>query len=186
MKSIAASTVPADRPLRRRTTRRRSRRLDHGRPVARIELAPLAAICLTATGLIASAYPLQTHALTVDLPAPLPGDYLGPLTPTRDVLTVDKRLALRWNGAAIDKRDLPSITMQRQARTDPGALLFRPDGDVAYADTLAILALLQRSGAIDRCFRFSQLALFGRYEQSERPPDPAPADTTRCDPVTAW
>ena len=123
--------------------------------------------------------------MTVDLPLPLPDDYLGPLTPVYDVLALDERLTLRWNGTVITAEELPSILGQRQARPDPGAMLLRPDANVGYRDTLALIALLERHGAIDGCFRFSQLGRFGRFEDAVNPYLPAPPDYTLCDPTPA-
>ena len=177
--------MPADPVGRRRSARSRWRTFDHGRPIAQIDLAPFAAVVLIAGTLVASTYQLQTHALTVDLPVPLPAGSRGPLTPLYDVLALDEHLTLRWNGAVITAQELPLIIRQRQAKPDPGAMLFRPDADVSYRDTLAVIALLERHGAIDGCFRFSQLGRFGRFEDAVSPNLPAPPDYTLCDPTPA-
>ncbi|WP_041685376.1 ExbD/TolR family protein [Erythrobacter litoralis] len=153
------------RKLRPRTPRRR---FDHGAPIARPSLAPLAAVWLIAAALCMGAYVNPPHALLVGLPAPLPRDTIGVLTPSYDLLDLDAEGTIRWNGHPVTEEQLRAILSESGQRSPQGALLFHPQHDVAYGDALGLLAIVHREGAIDGCFRFSEIQRFADYEN---PPD---------------
>ena len=166
---------------RRRDTARLPRRYDHGLPIWRPNLAPLAAVWLVAAGLCMGVYVDPPHALLVDLPTPVPDGFVGVLTPGEDVLSLEAEGVLRWNGQAIAESELAAILAARHHSARRAALMFRPAHDVPYGEALELLALLHAGDAIDGCFRFSEIH---RYADYENPPDPdrliAP-DYRECD-----
>ena len=145
---------------------------------------PLAGIFAIAGALIASTYGLAPHAVTVDLPAPYPEGYADNLTPNVDRLVITRSGRILWNGTQVSERELGDILESPRRIARGASLLFTPDADVTYGRTLEVLDLIRRHGAIDRCFRFSGIQQYRRYEDRQTFDDLAPPMWEECLPPT--
>ena len=151
---------------------------DHGEPIRRLSAAPLAGVLLVLAVLSALAYPLKTHALVVDLPAPTP-EYLGPLTPNANLVVLTVGGDILWNGTSVTIADLRANLRAARDQSPQPSLLFEPQGDVAYGDALALLAVIAQEEAVDRCFRFNAISAWQHFERQE-PVELLPYESKEC------
>jgi biopolymer transport protein ExbD len=116
---------------------------DHGQPIRRIELGPVAGALLVIVAVMLGALPVRTHALVLDFPS---------IGPPPDECFVDTRRCpshqlvlatdgtLTWDNAAITPDDLRA----RIANMDQWASVnVTPAAGSSYADTLKLLNLLR-------------------------------------------
>ena len=114
---------------------------------------------------------------------PYPEDETGVLTPNVDRLVLTPEGAILWNGTQVSEDELERI-LDNPFRSDTeAALLFTPDAEVSFGRAVEILDLLRRHGAIDRCFRFSGIGQYRRYEDSESFDELAPYSREDCPPL---
>ena len=144
-------------------------------PIHRIEHLPLLFFCtLLACLFLLLASKTPAHTLTIDLPHPFPEDYIGPLTPNADRLTVTDTGVILWNGELVSERQLGAILDSPHRKQYWPTLLFTPDGDASYARVLQVMNIVRVHGAVDRCFRLSGIARFQHYDRprtfDEQPP----------------
>lgn len=156
-------------PINRRGRYRPSSRFDHGLPIATLGLAPFAGVLLIMMLVFAALRPPVTHAIVVDLPAPLPEWETGVLTPPVNLVAISNDGQIRWNGTPVSERQFRDILSSAADDSPQPALLFAPDANAAYGRVLGVMEIIRRAGLIDRCFRFSGIA---RYRKFERPYDP--------------
>ena len=137
--------------------------------------------------LIAATYARPSHQITVDLPAPWPGiNDPGPLTPDVHRLIVTQDGAVWWNGTPVSDADLVAIAQSKVEHAPYASLLFTPDGNAPYGRTLEVLNLLRQAGAIDRCFRFSGIARYARYDDPPSFAWPVPYAREDCSPLPPY
>ena len=152
-------------------------------PIKWLSMVPLAGVLAIAGALIASTYGIPPHAITVDLPFFSDPEDSGPLTPDVDRLVLTARGQLLWNGTPISTRELERILETRKTFDSPPALLFTPEADASYGDAIALLEILRRYAALDRCFRFSGIARYRNYENPETFDDLVPYQREDCPPL---
>lgn len=172
-------------PIEKRRSRYRlhSQPYDHGEPLRWLSLVPLAGIFAIAGALIASTYGLTPHAVMVDLPPPDPGNETGILTPAVDRLTLEADGTIFWNGSKVNEVQLGEI-LSHPRRADSGAaLLFTPDADVPYFRALQVLDVIRQHGALDRCFRFSGIQRYRKYEDPDSFDNLVPYVREDCPPI---
>lgn len=167
---------------RRRAGPRLRTRYNHGEPIRWLGLVPLAGVFAIAAALILMSYGIAPHVLTVALPVPAPDD-ARPLSPPANLLVIRENGALLWNGEPLSDREL-AIILDHHARIEPRhVLLFTPDGKASYARVLEVLGIVRSKGLVDRCFRFSQIARYHRYESPETFDDLVAAQWEDCPPL---
>lgn len=149
-------------------------------PISRPNLAPLAAIWMVASTALAAVYINPPHAILVELPPFYPDDYLGPLTPNVNLLSITPDGAILWNNSRISTVQLREVLRQTRVAPEQPALLFRPDGAATYGAAANVLNILHDEGAIDRCFLFDDIAKFRRFESDEVETGPTPNSPRIC------
>ena len=144
---------------------------------------PLAGVFAIAGALVASSYGIVPNALTVDLPAPYPDNGPGPLSPHVNRLIVTTSGAILWNGAQVSEEELGRILERPNLGGENAPLLFAPEADASYARAIQVLDLVRKHGAIDRCFRFSEIERYRRYEDPDSFAELAPPSREDCAPL---
>lgn len=169
-------------PPTRREPRKTQKTFDHGQPIATLSLAPLAGVILIVVLILVSLRPPVTHALLVDLPIPLYPGEIEVLTPPSNRLAIDAAGELAWNGRSIPRAQLQPILEQTLAMNVQPSLRFEPAADAPYGTVLEVMEVIRKSGLIDNCFRFADIARYRYYERPPSPDQPVPASRTGCDP----
>jgi biopolymer transport protein ExbD len=111
-------------------------------PILDLNTTPLIDVMLVLLIMFIITIPIQTHAVKLDLPA----DCSSCPKPNPDVnmLTIDGRDRLTWNGTAISLQDLPYILQEtRQLRPVP-ELHVRSDAAAHYGTVDKVLAVIKR------------------------------------------
>ena len=132
---------------------------DHGQPIRRLSAAPVAGVVLIVAAMTAATYPMQTHAVTVDLPL-LQDDTPGPLTPIGNRLSIDGAGQITWNAEPVDDEQLRAILEMSRTLDERPALWFEPDADAAYGRVAQVLAIIESMDLADNCFHFANAADF--------------------------
>lgn len=144
---------------------------------------PLAGVFAIAGALVASSYGIVPNALTVELPTPHQDDGPGPLSPPVNRLIVTESGAILWNGTEVSEQELGRILEQPKFGSEDTPLLFAPEADASFARAIYVLDLVRKHGAIDRCFRFSGIERYRRYEDPESFDELTPSSREDCTPL---
>lgn len=106
-----------------------------------INTTPLIDVLLVLLVMFIITIPIQTHAVKFDLSS---GPPKVPIHRTSNLLTIDSRGLLRWNGVAIARGDLRlELAAARQMVPAP-ELHLRPDPAARHGDFDEILGILKR------------------------------------------
>ena len=151
-------------------------------------VVPIAGVMLVIAGMLAMTYPMQTHALVFDLPAPFPPDW--ELTevdvPLVEVGTTRDGTAT-WNGEAISREEFAArLAEARLQPVDPG-VRFMPHAEAAYGDVIDLLAIIETNGLPGGRFCFGGIASYRQYDDFPLAPRPdLPANSPDCDPTRGF
>lgn len=118
---------------------------DRMQPINDLNTTPLIDVLLVLLVMFIITIPLQTHKVAVDLPQPGPVTLVQP-DPVRNRITIDAAGTIRWNGAAIDRRNLRMLLARSKALPTEPALDLVPDADARYAVVDSVLADIRRAG----------------------------------------
>ena len=156
--------MPTDR-------RRRFRPIahDHGQPIAHISSAPLAGVLLIAATMLAMAYPLKTHAVTIDLPHPWLWEGEVPDLPVNTV-ALTKAGRIIWNGEPVTEGELIGELRESQLSSIEPILRFEPDANAAYGDAARVLAIIDAVGVSPYRFCFADAFAHRRLGEPEDEP----------------
>ena len=136
---------------------------DHGQPIHRPNLAPLAAVWAIAAALAMSVYINPSHALTIDLPMPSPysPDSVDPL-PFHRVSVSRTGQAIIDGSPVTDGRLAQHMDAFLREPIEP-AIVFDPSADAQYGRVLEVLAIVRRKGLAGSRFCFANLADHQRF-----------------------
>ena len=135
--------------------------------------------------MMAMTYPMQTHALVFDLPAPFPPDWeLTEVEVDLIVVGTTPDGTATWNGEVISRKEFAArLADARQQPIDPG-LRFMPHAEAAYGEVIDLLAIIRESGLPGQRFCFGGIAEYRQYADFPLAPRPdLPADSPECDPT---
>jgi biopolymer transport protein ExbD len=111
-------------------------------PFGEMNTTPLIDVLLVLLVMLIITIPPQTHAVKLDLPSGPPPKV--PILPHSNLLTIDAKGVLRWNGSVIDREDLRTeLAASRQMAPAP-ELHLRPDPDAHHGDVDELLAIIKR------------------------------------------
>lgn len=109
-----------------------------------INTTPLIDVMLVMLIMFVITIPPPTHSVDVDLPVEAP-------TAARifdsNLVTIDTRDVIRWNGAAVDLAELGVLVKQAQAQVEPAAVLLQPDAQARYLRVDEAIGAIRRNGA---------------------------------------
>lgn len=133
---------------RPRRGRRRIDTFDHGQPIWRPSLAPLAAVWLIGATLLMGVYVNPPHAILIDLPAPIPAQYRPGSDSRIQVLRigVEPDGTPTFNAVRVSPRDLAlMLNVASHLVWTPG-IIFEPHPKALYHDALPILGEIKKAG----------------------------------------
>ena len=111
-------------------------------PMLEINTTPLIDVMLVLIIMLIITIPLQSHAVKVDLPAPVPREQINPV---RNVIGVDASGALRWNGAVVEKGELGALLNATSALPQEPETHLRPDARAPYGVVDEVLVLARKA-----------------------------------------
>lgn len=179
------------------------RRFDHGEPIAAIDTRPMLFVALfIAVVFLLAASQARTHALLVELPQPDAGFRGTVLMPLANRLELTASGQLRFNGEAVDARQL-EVLLGEVSKLEPRPVLaFEPDGAASYNLAAHTLAIIHRAGVNGEWFCINGLEKHGEFGKGRghplplltslvpreeivpprNPPMPEPPDIDTCAP----
>lgn len=130
--------------MRRSPSKFRPAIYDHGAPISRIDLTPLAAIGCVLSALLVLALPAPTHALLFDLPTV--GLPTGEFNVPENQLQQHRDGTLYLNGERVLLGDLPPRLAARDQKPYEPTLLVEMSGETPYGAALPVMAAISASG----------------------------------------
>ncbi len=122
------------------------RPFDHGEPMRRIELGPLAGVLLVAVAFAIGAFPIRTHTLLLDFPTFSPAadscllDWQNPCP--NHIVSIAEDGAMLWDGKPITQAELRSALQEAMRKPIRPTLSFLPAPNASYGATLVALDLI--------------------------------------------
>ena len=109
-----------------------------------INTTPLIDVMLVMLIMFVITIPPPTHSVDVDLPveAPTAAKILD-----SNLVTIDTRDVIRWNGAPVDLAELGLLVKQAQGQPEPAAVLLQPDAQARYLRVDEAIGAIRRNGA---------------------------------------
>jgi biopolymer transport protein ExbD len=111
-------------------------------PMGEMNTTPLIDVMLVMLIMFLLTLPIQTHAISVDLPGTItePGPEL-----LRNRITIDAVGVTAWNGQQVSPPELAQLIQATQRMAPTPELLLEPSGDAPYVVVDQTLALIERS-----------------------------------------
>ena len=110
-------------------------------PMMDINTTPLIDVLLVLLIMFIITLPLQSHAVKVDLPKAKPGI----VNPLRNMLVIDARGTLLWNGQALSDEGLRATLAASQAKVPTPELHLKPEAQARYERVDEVLAMTKRA-----------------------------------------
>lgn len=132
--------------MRRRFSAFRPAAFDHGEPISRIVLAPVAGIACIAVALLSFSLPAQTHALMFDLPVP---NYVAEDFSAYEasvLIELGQDGDIQWDGQAVSIQQLRRLLNAAGAGDVKPILRFGLHGQAAYGAVIPVLDAIADSG----------------------------------------
>jgi biopolymer transport protein ExbD len=104
---------------------------------------PLIDVMLVMLIMFVITIPPPTHSVDVDLPADAPSATVL----ERNLVTIDTRDVIRWNGEAVDLAELGLLVKRAQDQAEPAAILLEPDAQARYLRVDEAIGAIRRNGA---------------------------------------
>ncbi|RDC61053.1 hypothetical protein HME9302_02270 [Alteripontixanthobacter maritimus] len=163
MTATASSRVPID-PCRRDLFANYIEPFDHGEPIWRPNFAPIAGVLMIVGILFFAAWPVQTHALLIDLPFP---GYDGE-APHSDMpvytITIMPTGTIYVDGNVAPLNALPKRLETIASLPTEAGIIFAPADNTATSQWLPVLAVIKTAGLASWQFCFGGTTANQRYE----------------------
>ena len=119
---------------------------DDGQPMMEMNTTPLIDVMLVLLIMFIITIPVATHAVNIDLPAPVDNPSNPPVDPVKNkvVLTTDNQIL--WNGNAIQQGQLVSLLQEGMKMPVEPELQFEPDANASYDLSARVLNIIKGSG----------------------------------------
>lgn len=116
------------------------------KPMCDINTTPLIDVMLVLLVTLIMSLPVQTHAVKLDMPLPLPNQ--PPPTEIPEVLNIDIDFddSIFYNGNKVSLDDLPGYFQQEAVKVPQPEIHLRPEKRSHYDTTAKVLAAAQRNG----------------------------------------
>ena len=112
-------------------------------PMMEMNTTPLIDVMLVLLVMMIITIPPQSHAVKIDLPAPVE---IPVPDPVKNLLIVTSEGGLLWNGAPVSKPQLRAVLKATAALEPAPELHFRPDAAARYALVDEVLAMSKQAG----------------------------------------
>jgi biopolymer transport protein ExbD len=131
-------------------------------PIGSLNTTPLIDIMLVLLVMFIITVPMQTHAVKVALPGPGP-EFPDHVRPDFNVVSVDTRNNVTWNGAPVDLTTLRAYLDRSRTMPIEPELHVQPDPQARYARVDEMLAVVKRSNVTKVGFVDNErYAVFGK------------------------
>ena len=119
---------------------------DDGSPMMEMNTTPLIDVMLVLLIMFIITIPVATHAVNIDLPAPVDNPTNPPVDPVKNkvVLTTDNQIL--WNGNPISNGQLVSLLQEGLKMPVEPELQFEPDANASYDLSSRVLNIIKGSG----------------------------------------
>ena len=119
---------------------------DDGSPMMEMNTTPLIDVMLVLLIMFIITIPVATHAVNIDLPAPVDNPSNPPVDPVKNkvVLTTDNQIL--WNGNAIQQGQLVSLLQEGMKMPVEPELQFEPEASASYDLSARVLNIIKGSG----------------------------------------
>ena len=119
---------------------------DDGQPMMEMNTTPLIDVMLVLLIMFIITIPVATHAVNIDLPAPVDSPTNPPVDPVKNkvVLTVDNKVL--WNGNTISNGQLVSLLQESMQQPVEPELQFEPEANASYDISARVLNIIKGSG----------------------------------------
>ncbi len=119
---------------------------DDGSPMMEMNTTPLIDVMLVLLIMFIITIPVATHAVNIDLPAPVDNPANPPVDPVKNkvVLTTDNQIL--WNGNPISNGQLVSLLQESMKMPVEPELQFEPDANSSYDLSARVLNIIKGSG----------------------------------------
>ncbi|WP_271078963.1 ExbD/TolR family protein [Aurantiacibacter sp. MUD61] len=126
---------------------------DHGEPLRQPRYDVVAGVLFTVTGmLIWTDYPVPTHAVTFDLPSPLPSAYHSEREEMVNRVGLTEAGVTTFNGNPVSLYELwDQLALGMSEPIEP-LVVFDPHPDAAYGEAARTLVAIKASGVTKFCF----------------------------------
>jgi biopolymer transport protein ExbD len=113
-------------------------------PMMEINTTPLIDVMLVLLIMFIITIPIQTHAVKLDLPQSQ-NNNPPPVDATKNVVTIDPRDQVYWNGSPIQPEMLRSLLLQTVQMDPQPELHIEPDAQARYDTVDKVLAIAKRA-----------------------------------------
>ena len=113
-------------------------------PMMEINTTPLIDVMLVLLIMFIITIPIQTHAVKLDLPQ-AQQNQPPPVDATKNVVTIDPRDQVYWNGSPIQPEMLRSLLLQTVQMDPQPELHIEPDAQARYDTVDKVLAIAKRA-----------------------------------------
>ena len=119
---------------------------DDGQPMMEMNTTPLIDVMLVLLIMFIITIPVATHAVNIDLPAPVDNPSNPPVDPVKNkvVLTTDNQIL--WNGNVIQQGQLVSLLQEGMKMPVEPELQFEPEASASYDLSARVLNIIKGSG----------------------------------------
>lgn len=117
-----------------------------GEPIMDMNTTPLIDVMLVLLIMFIITIPVATHAVNIDLPAPVDNPSNPPVDPVKNkvVLTTDNQIL--WNGNVIQQGQLVSLLQEGMKMPVEPELQFEPEASASYDLSARVLNIIKGSG----------------------------------------
>ena len=112
-------------------------------PISEMNMTPFIDVLLVLIIMFIITVPMQTHAVKVDLPAPLPGVIIDRV---KNRVVVTREGALTWNGKGVSDKEYSGLLAATTRMPQPPELHLQPDALARYERVDQVLAMTKRAG----------------------------------------
>ena len=118
---------------------------ESGEPMLDMNVTPLIDVMLVLLIMFIITIPIQTHAVKLDLPVNQQNQPPPPINPVKNILSINNRDQVLWNGAPVTMQQLRSYLDTTQQMNPIPELHLQPDATARYEIVDKVLAVTKQA-----------------------------------------
>jgi len=116
-----------------------------GEPMLDVNVTPLIDVMLVLLIMFIITIPIQTHAVKLDLPVNQPNNPPPPIDPIKNVVTINSKDQVMWNGSPVTLPQLRTYLDATQQMNPIPELHLQPDATARYELVDEVLAVTKQA-----------------------------------------
>jgi len=116
-----------------------------GEPMLDVNVTPLIDVMLVLLIMFSITIPIQTHAVKLDLPVNQPNNPPPPIDPIKNVVTINSKDQVMWNGSPVTLPQLRTYLDATQQMNPIPELHLQPDATARYELVDEVLAVTKQA-----------------------------------------